>query len=44
MIADSFEGEVPLKAYTENMVKDRELSKKDENARGFYEYMNGDDW
>ena len=44
LIADSFEGEVPLKAYTENIVKERELSKKDENARGFYEYMNGDDW
>ncbi|ELC8442318.1 alpha/beta hydrolase [Clostridium perfringens] len=44
LITDSFEGEVPLKAYTENIVKDRELSKKDENARGFYEYMNGDDW
>ena len=44
LITDSFEGEVPLKAYTENIVKERELSKNDENARGFYEYMNGDDW
>lgn len=44
VIADSFEGEVPLKAYIENIVRDREKSKKDENARMFYQYMHGEDW
>lgn len=44
VIADSFEGEVPLKAFTQNVVKDREDSKKDENTRMFYYYMHGDDW
>lgn len=44
VIADSFEGEVPLKQFTENVVTDRALSKQDENARLFYYYMQGDDW
>lgn len=44
VIADSFEGETPLKAFTQNIEQDREASKKDENARMFYYYMNGDDW
>ena len=44
VIADSFEGETPLKAFTQNITEDREASKKDENARMFYYYMNCDDW
>lgn len=44
VIADSFEGERPLKAFTENVKRDRELSKRDEGARRFYYYMHGGDW
>lgn len=44
VIADSFEGEVPLKTYTQNIAKDREDSKSDENAKMFYQYMHGNDW
>lgn len=44
VIADSFEGERPLKSFTENIANDRELSKHDENARKFYAYMHGSDW
>lgn len=44
VIADSFEGEKPLKAFTENVWEDRDKSKHDENARMFYYYMHGSDW
>lgn len=44
VIADSFEGERPLKAFTKNIKRDRELSKRDEGARMFYYYMHGGDW
>ncbi len=44
VIADSFEGEKPLKLFTENVIQARELSKHDENARMFYENMHGSDW
>ena len=44
VIADSFEGERPLKSFTEHVKEDRELSKHDENAKLFFYYMHGDDW
>ena len=44
VIADSFEGERPIKEFTANVKADRELSKHDDNARLFYQYMQGDDW
>lgn len=44
VIADSFEGERPLKEFTANVRRDREISKRDDNARLFYQYMQGDDW
>lgn len=44
VIADSFEGETPLKEFTRNVTADRVLSKQDENAKMFYQYMQGDDW
>ena len=44
VIADSFEGEKSLKKFTKNIIKDRELSKNDENAKMFYKYMHGDNW
>jgi pimeloyl-ACP methyl ester carboxylesterase len=44
VIADSFEGETPLKAFIENAAEDRELSKHDDNTIRFYQAMQGDDW
>lgn len=44
IVADSFEGEVPLKEFTTNIVTDRELSKKNDTMRLFYQYMQGKDW
>lgn len=44
VIADSFEGEVPLKAFTENVIEEREASKHDKNAIMFYQWMQGEDW
>ncbi len=44
IVADSFEGEKALDAFTENIVNDRERSKQDPGARTFYQAMHGDDW
>ena len=44
VIADSFEGEKPLAAFTENIGADRDASKQDENVRNFYLAMHGDGW
>ena len=44
VIADSFEGEKSLDVITENIIKDRKKSMKDENAKAFYYLMNGEDW
>lgn len=44
VIADSFEGEYPLKAFTDTVEADREASKHDPEAKMFYEYMHGADW
>lgn len=44
IIADSFEGEVPLKAYTKIVTKDRAESKKDPETRAFYQHMHGEGW
>lgn len=44
IIADSFEGEVPFREFTSNIVNDRERSKKDKDLCLFYQYMQGEDW
>jgi len=44
VIADSFEGDKPIKAITDNIVLDRENSKHDEAATLFYFNMHGSDW
>lgn len=44
VIADSFEGEVPLKAITDHIAEERAQSKTDENAKMFYYYMQGEGW
>lgn len=44
VIADSFEGEAPVKEFMASVQADRELSKRDDKAKWFYQYMHGDDW
>lgn len=44
VIADSFEGEVPLKAFVENVIEDREASKQDEGTKSFYIFNHGEGW
>ena len=44
VIADSFEGETPLTQFTQNIERQREMSKHDEGAIRFYTYMHGEDW
>lgn len=44
VIADSFEGEKPLKLFTQNVRNDRDISKQDDNSKMFYYYMHGADW
>lgn len=44
VIADSFEGEEALDIITNSIISDRENSKKDKNAKKFYQLMNGTDW
>lgn len=44
VVADSFEGEQALDAFTKNIVAKRQASKEDPNASMFYEIMHGADW
>lgn len=44
VIADSFEGERCIDAFTKNITQDRYLSKQDKDAVQFYQYMHGEDW
>ncbi|SNT28003.1 Pimeloyl-ACP methyl ester carboxylesterase [Anaerovirgula multivorans] len=44
VIADSFEGEIPIKEFTQNVIADRTVSKQDEGAKEFYFSMHGSDW
>lgn len=44
VIADSFEGEVPLAEFMQNIKSERELSKQDDRATAFYIYNQGNNW
>lgn len=44
VIADSFEGNSLHKGFAESVLKERKSAKKDEKARWFYEWCQGDDW
>ncbi|MEA5084197.1 MAG: alpha/beta hydrolase [Lachnospiraceae bacterium] len=44
IVADSFEGEFPLKDFIQNIIEERELSKQNENTKMFYSLMHGEDW
>lgn len=44
VIADSFEGECANGVFTDHLLRDRAMAKENPGARGFYEYMHGEDW
>lgn len=44
VIADSFEGEVPLESFVQNVKIEREASKQDDGAKAFYIYNQGENW
>lgn len=44
VVADSFDGRTLAEDFAENLIKERNAAKKDEQAAGFYEWCQGDDW
>lgn len=44
VIADSFEGKVPLQEFVQSIGEEREISKQDKVVKNFYYLMHGDDW
>lgn len=44
VVADSFEGEVPLEEFVKSVEEERMLSKADVGTRAFYEFNHGEDW
>ena len=44
VVADSFDGSTLPEGFGEGMTRERESAKKDEQARGFYEWCQGVDW
>lgn len=44
IVADSFDGRTLGEGFVENLLKERESAKKDEQAAGFYQWCQGEDW
>lgn len=44
IVADSFDGRTLAEDFADNLVKERSAAKKDEQAAGFYEWCQGEDW
>ncbi len=44
VVADSFDGRTLAEDFADNLVKERSAAKKDEQAAGFYEWCQGEDW
>lgn len=44
IVADSFDGRTLAEDFADNLVKERSAAKKDEQASGFYEWCQGEDW
>jgi len=44
VVADSFDGRMLAEDFAENLLKERVEAKKDEQAAGFYEWCQGEDW
>lgn len=44
VVADSFDGSTLSAGFGDGIIRERQAAKKDEQARGFYEWCQGDDW
>ncbi len=44
VVADSFDGSILPAGFGDGIIRERQAAKKDEQARGFYEWCQGDDW
>ena len=44
VVADSFDGSTLPAGFGDGIIRERQAAKKDEQARGFYEWCQGDDW
>lgn len=44
VVADSFDGSVLPDGFGDSIIRERQTAKKDEQARGFYEWCQGPDW
>ena len=44
VIADSFDGRTLHETFAENLLKEREYAKQDNQSRQFYEWCQGEDW
>lgn len=44
VVADSFDGSTLPEGFGEGIIRERTAAKKDEQARGFYEWCQGEDW
>lgn len=44
VVADSFDGNTLPEGFAETVIQERLSAKKDEQARGFYEWCQGNDW
>ena len=44
VVADSFDGNSLPEGFAETVIQERLMAKKNEQARGFYEWCQGDDW
>lgn len=44
VVADSFDGNSLPKGFAEGIIRERKFAKSDEQARGFYEWCQGEDW
>ena len=44
VVADSFDGSTLPEGFGDGIIRERQAAKRDEQARGFYEWCQGDDW
>ncbi len=44
VVADSFDGSTLPAGFGDGIIRERQAAKRDEQARGFYEWCQGDDW
>ena len=44
VVADSFDGNSLPKGFADGIIRERQFAKSNEQARGFYEWCQGEDW